>query len=366
MKKLFDKEGYVGGIANGELMIRTVGLTKDFGELHVLKGINEEIYKGEVVSIIGPSGSGKSTFLRCLNRLEEATSGEIYFEGVNILDKSADINVHRQKMGMVFQQFNVFPNMSVKENITMAPVLLKKKTKEEADAMAEELLARVGLLDKKDERPSRLSGGQKQRLAIVRALAMEPVGFPPHKLLHVHMALPVHLRPEAGGQGIDAGNAHAVEAAGDLVAPAAELAAGVEDGQSHREGVLSGFFMVAHGDAPAVVRHGDGLIGVDIDFDMGAEACQGLVDGVVHHLRYQMVQTPGVGGADVHARPSADCLQPLQHLDLGGVVILLVFPDFLLFHATFLFSNLLVLVFLYLFHRQDGGFKEPFPADGVV
>ena len=174
MKKLFDKEACAGSVAPGEPMIRTVGLNKKFGELHVLKGINEEIYKGEVVSIIGPSGSGKSTFLRCLNRLEEATSGEIYFEGVNILDKSADINIHRQKMGMVFQQFNVFPNMSVKENITMAPVLLKKKTKEEADAMAEELLARVGLLDKKDERPSRLSGGQKQRLAIVRALAMEP------------------------------------------------------------------------------------------------------------------------------------------------------------------------------------------------
>ena len=152
----------------------TTLLKKDFGALHVLRGINEHVYKGEVVSVIGPSGSGKSTFLRCLNRLEEPTSGKIFFEGIDITDKKIDINVHRQKMGMVFQQFNVFPNMSVKQNITMAPMLLKKKTQGEADALAEQLLTRVGLLDKRDERPSRLSGGQKQRLAIVRALAMEP------------------------------------------------------------------------------------------------------------------------------------------------------------------------------------------------
>ena len=161
-------------IRPGESMIRVVDLVKDFGNLHVLKGLNEEIVRGEVVSIIGPSGSGKSTFLRCLNRLEEPTGGQIYFEGVNICDKHVDINRHRQKMGMVFQQFNVFPNMTVKQNITMAPVLLKKKTKAEADAKAEELLTRIGMLDKANERPTRLSGGQKQRLAIVRALAMEP------------------------------------------------------------------------------------------------------------------------------------------------------------------------------------------------
>lgn len=159
---------------NEDVVIRTEGLVKNFGKLQVLKGINEEIKKGEVVAVIGPSGSGKSTFLRCLNLLEQPTGGKIFFEGVDITDPNVDINLHRQKMGMVFQQFNVFPNMSVKENITMAPVLLKKKTKEEADAMAEDLLNRVGLIDKLNERPTRLSGGQKQRLAIVRALAMEP------------------------------------------------------------------------------------------------------------------------------------------------------------------------------------------------
>ena len=159
---------------NEDVVIRTEGLVKNFGKLQVLKGINEEIKKGEVVSIIGPSGSGKSTFLRCLNLLEQPTGGKIFFEGVDITDPNVDINLHRQKMGMVFQQFNVFPNMSVKENITMAPVLLKKKTQEEADAMAEDLLNRVGLIEKINERPTRLSGGQKQRLAIVRALAMEP------------------------------------------------------------------------------------------------------------------------------------------------------------------------------------------------
>ena len=159
---------------NEDIVIRTEGLVKNFGKLQVLKGINEEIKKGEVVSVIGPSGSGKSTFLRCLNLLEQPTGGKIFFEGVDITAPDVDINLHRQKMGMVFQQFNVFPHMTVKENITMAPVLLKKKTKAEADAMAEELLNRVSLIEKLNERPTRLSGGQKQRLAIVRALAMEP------------------------------------------------------------------------------------------------------------------------------------------------------------------------------------------------
>ena len=161
-------------------MIRTVDLHKSFklnGQeepLHVLKGINEHVEKGEVVSIIGPSGGGKSTFLRCLNLLEVPDSGHIYFEGVDITDKNVDINIHRQKMGMVFQNFNVFPHLTVAENITLAPVLTNKKTQAEAEEAAKTLLNRVGLLDKWDEHPGKLSGGQKQRLAIVRALAMEP------------------------------------------------------------------------------------------------------------------------------------------------------------------------------------------------
>ena len=142
--------------------------------LHVLRGIDQEIRKGEVVSIIGPSGGGKSTFLRCLNLLEVPEEGKIFFEGVEITDPSADLNLHRQKMGMVFQNFNVFPNMTVGQNITLAPVLTKKLSQKDADDKAKMLLERVGLLDKIDEHPSRLSGGQKQRLAIVRALAMEP------------------------------------------------------------------------------------------------------------------------------------------------------------------------------------------------
>lgn len=155
-------------------LIRVEDLHKDFGPLKVLAGITETIHKGEVVSLIGPSGSGKSTFLRCLNRLEEPTSGHIWFDGVDIADKSVNIDKHRQKMGMVFQHFNIFPHMSVIDNITLAPVLLGKQSKEEAVAKAEALLARVGLSEKRDSKPSRLSGGQKQRLAIVRALAMEP------------------------------------------------------------------------------------------------------------------------------------------------------------------------------------------------
>lgn len=155
-------------------LIKTVGLKKNFGSLEVLKGIDMELKKGEVISLIGPSGSGKSTLLRCLNRLEEPTEGQIFFEGEDITAKGIDMDLHRQKMGMVFQQFNVFPHMTVEENITMAPVLLKKKSKTEAKEKAHALLEQVGLLDKKDEKPGRLSGGQKQRLAIVRALAMEP------------------------------------------------------------------------------------------------------------------------------------------------------------------------------------------------
>ena len=155
-------------------LIRVEDLHKDFGPLKVLAGITETIHKGEVVSLIGPSGSGKSTFLRCLNRLEEPTSGHIWFDGVDIADRKLNIDKHRQKMGMVFQHFNIFPHMSVLENITLAPTLLGKKSKDEAIAAAEALLARVGLSDKRDIKPTRLSGGQKQRLAIVRALAMEP------------------------------------------------------------------------------------------------------------------------------------------------------------------------------------------------
>lgn len=157
-----------------KVMIETVNLHKSFGKLHVLQGVSNQIREGECVSIIGPSGGGKSTYLRCLNMLETPEEGQIFVEGVEITNKKVDINKHRQKMGMVFQLFNVFPHLTVKENVTMAPVLLKKKTRQEADEMAMSLLARVGLAEKADEHPGRLSGGQKQRLAIVRALAMEP------------------------------------------------------------------------------------------------------------------------------------------------------------------------------------------------
>ena len=155
-------------------MIDVKNLHKAYGDHEVLKGVNEHIEKGEKVVVIGPSGLGKSTFLRCLNLLEEPTSGEIIFEGQNITSKQTDINLVRRRMGMVFQQFNLFPHLTVKENIKLAPVKLKIMSDEEADKRALELLARVGLPDKADSYPAQLSGGQQQRIAIARALAMNP------------------------------------------------------------------------------------------------------------------------------------------------------------------------------------------------
>ena len=157
-----------------EKLIQVVDLRKSYHKLDVIKHISVEFSKNEVVSIIGPSGGGKSTFLRCLNLLEMPTSGEIIFDGVNICDKKTDINLHRQKMGMVFQQFNLFENMNVMRNLTVAPMKIRKMSKEEAEAKAEELVRRVGLADKLTAYPSQLSGGQKQRIAIVRALMMNP------------------------------------------------------------------------------------------------------------------------------------------------------------------------------------------------
>ena len=156
------------------LLIEVPGLRKSFGDLEVLKGIDENIYKGEVVVVIGPSGSGKSTFLRCLNRLEEPTGGHIIFEGADTTNPKTDINKLRQKMGMVFQQFNLFNNLSVMDNILIGPTKVKGLSDEQARDIANRLLERVGLLDKATAFPSQLSGGQKQRIAIVRALAMEP------------------------------------------------------------------------------------------------------------------------------------------------------------------------------------------------
>lgn len=155
-------------------MIKVSNLHKKFGKLDVLKGINTYIEKREIVVIIGPSGSGKSTFLRCLNMLEEPDHGEVIFEGIKINDKKCNIDKQRQKMGMVFQQFNLFPHMTILENIILAPTKLKKESKEEAKKKAVELLSRVGLEDKAYSYPNQLSGGQKQRIAIVRALAMSP------------------------------------------------------------------------------------------------------------------------------------------------------------------------------------------------
>lgn len=155
-------------------MIYVNDLTKSFGKLEVLKGVNAHIAPGECVSVIGPSGSGKSTFLRCINLLEMPTSGDIIIEGVSAMNNLKQIDMLRQKVGMVFQQFNLFPHMTVQKNITLAPTMLKKATLAEANDMAMELLGRVGLQDKANEYPNRLSGGQKQRVAIVRALAMQP------------------------------------------------------------------------------------------------------------------------------------------------------------------------------------------------
>ena len=159
---------------NRELLISVENLQKSFGKVDVLKGVNAEIYKGDVIVVIGPSGSGKSTFLRCLNRLEEPTGGKIVFDGVDITDKKVNINLHRQKMGMVFQQFNLFPHMTVLKNMTVGPMKLLGKSKEEAEKKAMELLEIVGLADRANAYPSQLSGGQKQRVAIVRALCMNP------------------------------------------------------------------------------------------------------------------------------------------------------------------------------------------------
>ncbi|MGL6175057.1 MAG: amino acid ABC transporter ATP-binding protein [Cellulosilyticaceae bacterium] len=155
-------------------MIKVNNLHKSFGELKVLKGIDDHISKGEVVVIIGPSGSGKSTYLRCINKMEEPTQGNIFVEGIDITDSKVDINEIRQKVGMVFQHFNLFPNMTVLENITLAPIKVKKMSKEEAEKIAYNLLDKVGLREKAKEYPSKLSGGQKQRIAIARALAMNP------------------------------------------------------------------------------------------------------------------------------------------------------------------------------------------------
>lgn len=155
-------------------LIQVTDLVKSFGELNALGGVSANIYEGDVVFVVGPSGSGKSTFLRCLNRLEEPTSGKILFEGADITNPKTDINKHRQKMGMVFQQFNLFPHMTIMKNLTIGPMKLQNKSKEEAEKEARILLERVGLADRENAYPSQLSGGQKQRIAIVRALCMKP------------------------------------------------------------------------------------------------------------------------------------------------------------------------------------------------
>ena len=155
-------------------MINIENLSKNFGNLKVLKNISTTINKGEIISIIGPSGSGKSTFLRCINKLEEPTEGHIYIDGMDLMDKNTDINKIRERVGMVFQHFNLFPNMTVLENLTLSPMMVKKVSKEEAEKYASYLLEKVGLSDKSNSYPAQLSGGQKQRIAIARALAMKP------------------------------------------------------------------------------------------------------------------------------------------------------------------------------------------------
>ena len=164
----------MSGNEKREPLIQVQNLGKSFGKIDVLKDITVDIYKGDVVFVVGPSGSGKSTFLRCLNRLEEPTKGHIYFEGTDITDPKTDIDKHRQKMGMVFQQFNLFPHMDIMKNLTLAPMKLQGKSQQEAEAEAMRLLERVGLSDRAHAYPSQLSGGQKQRIAIVRALCMKP------------------------------------------------------------------------------------------------------------------------------------------------------------------------------------------------
>ncbi|MFR8682764.1 MAG: amino acid ABC transporter ATP-binding protein [Enterocloster sp.] len=164
----------MSGNEQREPLIQVQNLGKSFGKIDVLKDITVDIYKGDVVFVVGPSGSGKSTFLRCLNRLEEPTKGHIYFEGTDITDPKTDIDKHRQKMGMVFQQFNLFPHMDIMKNLILAPMKLQGKSQQEAEAEAMRLLERVGLADRAHAYPSQLSGGQKQRIAIVRALCMKP------------------------------------------------------------------------------------------------------------------------------------------------------------------------------------------------
>ena len=163
----------MSGNEKREPLIQVQNLGKSFGNIEVLKDITVDIYKGDVVFVVGPSGSGKSTFLRCLNRLEEPTKGHIYFEGTDITDPKTDIDKHRQKMGMVFQQFNLFPHMDIMKNLTLAPMKLQGKSQQEAEAEAMRLLERVGLADRAHAYPSQLSGGQKQRIAIIRALCMK-------------------------------------------------------------------------------------------------------------------------------------------------------------------------------------------------
>ncbi len=173
-KRLQMEENKAVWETSGAPLIQVKDLEKHFDDLHALNGVSVDINKGDVVFVVGPSGSGKSTFLRCLNRLEEPTAGAILFEGVNITDQMTDINLHRQKMGMVFQQFNLFPHMTIMKNLTLGPMKLQNMSKEAAEAQAMELLERVGLADRADAYPNQLSGGQKQRIAIVRALCMKP------------------------------------------------------------------------------------------------------------------------------------------------------------------------------------------------
>ena len=161
-------------MSDKKVLIRVQNLCKAFGDHEVLKNISVDINEGDVVCVIGPSGSGKSTFLRCLNRLEEPTGGHIFFDGLDICDPKTDIDMHRQRMGMVFQQFNLFPHMNIMKNLTLAPVKLQGKSEEEAQKLAMDLLGKVGLADRAESYPSQLSGGQQQRIAIARALCMQP------------------------------------------------------------------------------------------------------------------------------------------------------------------------------------------------